>query len=108
MKNMNNSTARFDVIREMVAILQRDAPWAWGFFPKDFSLHHAWLHNVKPNLMASNTLKYRRIDPVLRDRRRAQWNQPVVWPVVALLAVAVALLALGVATYRRREGGTAL
>lgn len=108
MKNMNNSDARLEVIREMVAILQRDAPWAWGFFPKNYSLNHAWLHNVKPNLMASNTLKYRRIDPVLRDRRRAQWNRPVVWPVVVLLAVAVVLLASGVAVYRRREQGTAL
>ncbi len=108
MKNMSNGDERLRVIREMVAIAQRDAPWAWGFFPKDYSLHHAWLYNVKPNLMASNTLKYRRIDPVLRDRRRAQWNQPVVWPVMLLLTAAAALLVSGVLAYRRRERGTAL
>jgi hypothetical protein len=58
--------------------------------------------------MANNTLKYQRIDPVLRNVRRASWNPPVMWPVALLLIVALALLASGVAVYRRRERGTAL
>ncbi len=66
------------------------------------------LGNVKPNLMANNTLKYERIDPALRQQRRARWNPPVVWPLVLLLAIVMALLAAGIAVYRRRERGTAL
>jgi ABC-type transport system substrate-binding protein len=108
MKNMVNGEAREVIIREMVAIAQRDAPWAWGFFPQTFSLNHAWLHNVQPNLMARNTLKYRRIDPRLREIRRARWNPPVVWPVILLLTVLSLLLVTGIAAYRRRERETAL
>jgi ABC-type transport system substrate-binding protein len=108
MKDMVNGHGRLAIIEEMMAIARRDAPWAWGFHPKNFELHHDWLSNVKPNLMANNTLKYQRIDPVLRNARRASWNPPVMWPAALLLIVALALLASGVAIYRRRERGTAL
>ena len=108
MKNMIDGEERLRLIREMIGVAQRDAPWAWGFYPKDYTLYHAWLHNEKPNLMASNTLKYLRLDPNLRAEQRAQWNRPVVWPVLALLAIAVALLVSGLAAYRRRERSTAL
>ena len=108
MKDMVNGHGRLAIIEEMMAIARRDAPWAWGFHPKNFELHHDWLSNVKPNLMANNTLKYQRIDPVLRNAQRASWNPPVMWPAALLLIVALALLASGVAVYRRRERGTAL
>jgi ABC-type transport system substrate-binding protein len=108
MKDMRNSDARLAIIEEMLTIARRDAPWAWGFYPKKFELHHDWLHNVKPNLMANHTLKYQRIDPVLRKDRRARWNPPVIWPVGLLIVVLVALLAAGVAVYRRRERSAAL
>ena len=108
MKDMQNSDARLAIIDDMLAIARRDAPWAWGFHPKNFELHHAWLHNVKPNLMANNTLKYQRIDPLLREQRRVLWNPPVMWPVGLLLVLLIALVALGIAVYRRRERGAAL
>ncbi|NCF82846.1 MAG: peptide ABC transporter substrate-binding protein, partial [Proteobacteria bacterium] len=108
MKDMQNSDARLAIIDDMLAIARRDAPWAWGFHPKNFELQHAWLHNVKPNLMANNTLKYQRIDPLLREQRRVLWNPPVIWPVGLLLVALIALVALGIAVYRRRERGAAL
>jgi len=108
MKDMRNGGARLAIIEEMLTIARRDAPWAWGFYPKKFELHHEWLHNVKPNLMANNTLKYKRIDPLLRERRRSDWNPPVLWPVGILLLIMIALLACGVAAYRRRERGAPL
>ncbi|MFQ5488278.1 MAG: ABC transporter substrate-binding protein, partial [Gammaproteobacteria bacterium] len=40
MKNMDNGPQRQAIIDEMVAIVRRDAPWAWGFHPKGFSLYH--------------------------------------------------------------------
>ena len=92
----------------MITIARRDAPWSWGFHPKNFELHHDWLHNVKPNLMANNTLKYQRIDPLVREQRRGRWNPPVIWPMGLLLVAVVALLASGIAVYRRRERGAAL
>ncbi len=85
MKNMDNSPARQAIIDRMVEIVRRDAPWLWGFHPKIFALYHTWYHNAKPNIMANNTLKYLRIDPVRRQELRAQWNQPVLWPLVLIL-----------------------
>ena len=108
MKDMPNGEERLAIIREMVEIARRDAPWSWGFHPKNFELHHGWLHNVKPNLMANNTLKYRRIDPLEREARRAEWNPPVVWPLAASLAALVAMIGYGLVVYRRRERSTAL
>jgi hypothetical protein len=58
--------------------------------------------------MANNTLKYRRIDPTQREALRADWNPPVVWPVILLMAGAAVLLVSGIAVYRRRERSTAL
>jgi ABC-type transport system substrate-binding protein len=103
MKNMDNTPERREIIDRMVEILRRDAPWAWGFHPKAFALMHAWYRNVKPNLMANNTLKYRRLDPDLRAQRRAQWNQPVVWPVVAVAGLVLVSAVPAYRTYRRRE-----
>ncbi len=107
MQNMDNSPERQQIIDQMQEILRRDAPWVWGFYPKAFALYHAWYRNVKPNLIANNTLKYKRLDPGLRSRLRREWNPPVVWPVAALLAL---LLAAGISAmllYRRRERRTA-
>ncbi len=103
MKDLPDGPERQAVIDEMLEILRRDAPWIWGYYPKSFSLHHAWVHNLKPNLMANNTLKYRRLDPMLRERAREDWNRPLVWPLVlgGVLLVIGAIPA--VRLYRRRE-----
>jgi len=102
-KNMDNTPRRAELIGRMTDIARHDAPWAWGYFPKQFSLHHAWYKNSKPNLMANNSLKYRRIDPVLRARLQAQWNRPVRWPLYAVgLLLLLALLPAWIG-YRRRQ-----
>ncbi|HEY7741866.1 MAG TPA: ABC transporter substrate-binding protein [Burkholderiales bacterium] len=107
MKNMYNGPERQEIIDRMVAIARRDAPWVWSLFPKDYALHHEWVRNRKPNQMANNGLKYQRIDPALRTERRREWNQPVVWPAFALVAVVGLSLVPAVRTYRRRERQTA-
>lgn len=103
MKNMENGPERAALIERMVAIARRDGPWLWGLHPKRFTLYHAWYHNAKPNLMAHDTLKYLRIDPELRHRRRLEWNRPVVWPLWLALAGGVALVWPAWWAYRRRE-----
>ncbi len=102
MKNLPNGPARQAVIDRMVAILQQESPWLFGYFPKAFSLHHAWYHNALPHLMANNTLKYKRIDGRLRAEKQKEWNRPVTWP-LWLLAALLLLSALPAARdYRRR------
>jgi hypothetical protein len=87
----------------MTDILRSDAPWLFGFHPKAFSLQHAWVGNVKPNLMANNTLKYRRIDGVKREACRTRWNQPVWWPFLLMLIAAAALVWPAWRQYKKRE-----
>ncbi len=103
MKNMENGPERQAVINEMNAILREEAPWVFGFHPKAFSLYHAWYHNVKPNLMANNTLKYKRVDAALREQKRIEWNPPVLWPIYLLGLVLVLALLPGFFEQRRRE-----
>jgi hypothetical protein len=87
----------------MMAIVQHDAPWIWGFHPKQFSLIHDWYHNAKPNLMANNALKYNRIDPEQRAALQADWNRPVRWPLGVLFALLLAVIVPAWASYRRRQ-----
>jgi hypothetical protein len=107
MKNMPNSPARQAIIDRMLETLRADAPWLWGFHPKDYALYHAWVKNVKPNKIAYNTVKYQRIDPQLREQQRRAWNQPVWWPFVLGLLALMALTLPAFVTWRRRERGTA-
>jgi oligopeptide transport system substrate-binding protein len=105
MKSMENGPERARLIRAAVDIVRRDAPWAWGVHPKLFLLEHAWVTNTKPNQMANNTLKYLRIDPALRTQARERWNQPVTWPVVAMLVLLVLSAFPAARTWWRRERG---
>jgi ABC-type oligopeptide transport system substrate-binding subunit len=103
MKNMDNGPERQAIIDRMVEIVRRDAPWAFGFHPKRFILHHAWYQNTKPNLMANNTLKYKRIDPALRAQQRAAWNRPQLLPIAVALLVPVAAVLPAVIRHIRRS-----
>jgi len=108
MKNMDNGPERQALIDEMLDIARRDAPWLWGMIPKAFSLHHAWLANLKPNLMANNTLKYRRVDAELRERMRCAWNRPILWPLWLTGALLVVGALPAVRIFRLRERSSAL
>lgn len=103
MEKMEDSQEREQIIDRMVAILREDAPWLWGFHPMDYALYHAWFQNVKPNKQSYNNMKYLRIDPVLREQKRREWNQPVIWPMGTGVAVLVMSLIPGFIAYRRRE-----
>lgn len=108
MKNMENGPVRQKIIDRMVNILRHDAPWLWGYHPKDYGLYHSWYGNVKPNRLSNNNVKYLRIDGVLREQKRREWNEPIVWPAIAgLIALAGSLLP-AVLVYRRRERGTGI
>ncbi len=108
MRNMDNTPERQVLIDRMQDIVRRDAPWVFGFHPKNFSLYHSWLHNVKPNLMANNTLKYLRLEPKKRARMREQWNRPLWWPLVLLLLGLVVAVIPAWLQYRKRMQATAL
>jgi ABC-type transport system substrate-binding protein len=103
MRIMDNGPQRRALIRQMVDIVQRDAPWIWGFYPRTYILHQAWLNNGNPNAMANNTLKYLQIEPQQRLAKQSAWNDPVIWPLPALAGILLAGLLPGFLVYRRRE-----
>jgi ABC-type transport system substrate-binding protein len=102
MRNMDNSPQRYQIIQQMQEIVRHDAPWVFGLHPKQFSLFHHWYKNLKPNLMANNELKYRRIDSQTRTEKRQQWNTPVIWPLVLGGFIGVLMLLPAAWAYRQR------
>ena len=108
MKDMDNGPERQAVIDQMVKLAREDAPWIYAFHPKSFGLRHGWVKNTKPNLMAHNLLKYRRVDPDARSGYQARWNQPVWWPIGLTLALLAAVIWPAVAAYRKRQRSRAV
>lgn len=107
MKDMANGPARQALIDRMIEIVRHDAPWVFAYFPKSFGLHHAWVANGKPNLMANNTLKYRRVEPARRLAYQAKWNRAVWWPLLVLLLILLAAALPAVRAYWRRQQAVA-
>ena len=108
MKNMSNGESRQLIINRMVEIVRRDSPWLWGYHPVAFSLHHDWYKNAKPNLMANNKLKYKRIDPVKREVQREKWNRSVWWPVILIVVIFGLSIIPAIRYHQRRERSAAL
>ncbi len=103
MKAMPDSPERQAIIERMLGILQHDAPWVWGFYEKAYTLQHGWLHNRKPGKIIRNSLKYQRIEVSERERLRAEWNRPVLWPLILVGLLGAVVVAPAVIHYRRRE-----
>ncbi|MFU8764409.1 MAG: ABC transporter substrate-binding protein [Haliea sp.] len=107
MRVMPPGAEREAIVAEMVDLLRKDAVWLYAFYPKDIYLNNSWVHNNKRHGISKNTLKYVRIDEALREQKRAEWNQPVTWPLYAAALLLVALLLPGIIAYRRRLKATA-
>ncbi len=101
MRNMDNSEQRYQIIQHMQDIIRHDAPMAFGFYPKRFSLFHSWYKNLKANSMANNELKYLRIDSATRTQKRQEWNKPIAWPLALGAVLFVLLLIPAINAYRR-------
>ncbi len=80
MRVLPDGPERLQIIRKMLAILNQDVPAVWGFYPKSYALYQKWVRPGKPSGIINNTLKYSKIFPDTRATARAEWNQPIVWP----------------------------
>ncbi|MGH8765567.1 MAG: ABC transporter substrate-binding protein, partial [Burkholderiales bacterium] len=103
MRSMPNGPERQRVIDRMTEIFRHDTPWIGGYHPKNFALFHSWLSNAKANEISDNKLKYLRVDAARREVLRRQWNKPVLWPALLLLAALVLSAVPAFRNYRRRE-----
>lgn len=108
MKNMEDGPERQQIIDRMLKILRYDAPWLWGYHPKDYGLYHSWYQNVKPNRISNNNVKYFKIDANLREQKRRDWNGPVLWPIALTVVMLIISFIPAVMVFRRRESSTAV
>ena len=105
---LEDGPAKQKLIDEMVDLLRADAPWAWGYFPYTAGAYQQWQRNGKYGLFTNDRAQYYKIDAPLRARRQAEWNQPIVWPLGLLAAVALLFAWIARRGYLARERMTAL
>jgi oligopeptide transport system substrate-binding protein len=103
MKTMSNNAERAGLIKQMVAILERERPWIEIFFRETYTLNHAWVVNAKPMGISYPTYKYKDVRPELRARIQATWNAPVRWPLYLLLIGLAAAVVPAIRTYYRER-----
>lgn len=107
MKLMENGEEKKRAIEHLIRIVQRDAPWSFGYFPTSAAAFHQWIYNGKPTQMVRNHIQYLRIDPEIRFQRIKEWNKPIYWP---LSFIVILISVIGYSMWRlqkRRESMTA-
>lgn len=108
MRDLPDGPEKAAIIAKMIKIVQADAPWMFGIFPKSAGAYQQWVGNAKPTQMVRNTLQYLSIDTSLRDQKISSWNQPIWWPVVALFAFICLLVWPALRMLRQQQVRTAL
>jgi ABC-type transport system substrate-binding protein len=108
LQTLEDGPRKQEVMDRMVAILQADSPWAWGFWAHVALAFQPWVKNGVASVVSLDRAMHYRVDAAQRQRTLAQWNRPVYWP-FALAALALAgVLGAGVWVWRRGERATAL
>jgi ABC-type transport system substrate-binding protein len=107
LQTLDDTPRKQQVVDELVALVQHDAPWSFGYIPWGGLAFQQWVGNGKPSLLIRDMAMYYKVDPALRVRRQAEWNHPVAWPLaLPALALLAALLAAW-RGWRARENATA-
>ena len=104
---LDDGPEKQQVIDRMVAIVQRDSPWCFGYFPFGGLAFQQWVHNGKPSILIRDMAKYYRVDAPLRAQRQAEWNAPVRWPMALLGLGLLAAIWAARRSYKARETATA-
>ena len=104
---LDDGPQKQQVIDRMVAIVQRDAPWCFGYFPWGGLAFQQWVHNGKPSILIRDMAKYYRVDATTRATRQAEWNAPVRWPMALLGLGLVAAIWGARRSFKARETATA-
>ena len=103
LKTMEDGPAKQALIDEMVKILQQDAPWSFGFYPYASLAAQAWVQNTKPAILIRDHGRYLKLDTQKRVASLAEWNRPIWWPLLVLLAVVAGAWWIARNSLRRRE-----
>jgi ABC-type transport system substrate-binding protein len=108
MKSLDDGPRKQEVIDKMVALVQQDAPWSFGYFPWGGLAFQQWVHNGKPSILIRDMAKYYRVDPAVRVAKQAEWNKPTWWPIVLLAALVLLLVWIARRGYQARQRETAV
>ena len=108
MRYLEDGPEKQAVIDRMVAIVQRDSPWLWGYNEYAVGSYQPWTYNGKPTYMVRDTLLYRRIDPVTRAEKVREWNPAHFWPLWLIVLALVLALVPAWRTFKARERASAL
>jgi hypothetical protein len=103
MKDMENTPERAGIIKQMMLIMQEEAPMLFGWSEEYGGAYHQWVHNGKPSNIIRDQMSYLRVDPTQRVEKIRQWNQAVLWPLILLPLVIGLLLWPAVSIWRRRQ-----
>jgi ABC-type transport system substrate-binding protein len=107
LKTLDDGPRKQEVIDKMVAIVQRDAPWSFGYFPWSGQAYQQWVFNGKPGILLQDRAMYYRIDPALRVAKQAEWNKPTWWPMALLVLLVLGLVWIARRGYQARQRETA-
>lgn len=108
MKNQPNGAKRQALINQMLEHLRHDAPWVFGLHGKSIMLSQQWTSPMKSDLLVDDILRYIDIDVSKRNRLRAQWNKPIVWPMGLLVFIGFLFMLPFVHAYHKRQRRAAL
>jgi ABC-type transport system substrate-binding protein len=103
LKTMDDGPQKQAVIDQMVKMLQDDAPWSMGFYPWASTAVQGWVKNSKPAILIRDHGRYLRLDVPARVAALEQWNKPVWWPLLLLIAAVAALFVHTRRSMRLRE-----
>lgn len=104
MRTRQNDKVRYDTIAKMLKILEVERPWIELFHPESYTLAHGWVDNVRPAGLTSITAsKYYDLNVAERRASRKAWNEPILWPALALFALVALILAPGIFTFFRER-----
>ena len=103
MKSLEDGPEKQKLVDQMVALVREDAPWTMGFFPHASAAAQSWVHNARQVVLIRDTGRYLRLDTVQRAQKVAEWNRPVWWPLVLMLAGGAFLVWLARRTLQQRE-----
>jgi ABC-type transport system substrate-binding protein len=104
---LEDGPAKQKLVDEMVDILRKDAPWAWGYFPYAAGAYQQWVGDAKYGLFTNDRALYYKVDAGLRARKQAEWNPPHWWPMLLLAAAALVFAWIARRAFNARERMTA-
>lgn len=100
MRTEENGPEKAALIDRMIRIAQTEAPWSFGYYPRQAAALHGWVKNAKPTQTVRDNVQYMAVDAKARAEKIRAWNMPVLWPALIIL-LAAGLLVWAVRNYVR-------